>query len=164
MIIGLHQEDERITGVLPRRPYIDFGMAVLKMEQEAGSSLILHKDYLIQRDTEVELILEPGQYLVVPRTTGCGLKKPDTAEAESIRLMDNQGHFHPTFISTITDIFNKFDLVISHTIDFKEFKGFLEIIGRSLKSEEEWKQQISSKFNCYEDALTLRGFKDWWKQ
>jgi len=32
---------------MPRRPYLDFGMAVLKMEQESGSSLIIYKDYLV---------------------------------------------------------------------------------------------------------------------
>ncbi len=60
VIIAMHQEDIRIEGILPRKPYIDFGVAVLKMESETGSSLILHKDNLIQRDTEIELILEPG--------------------------------------------------------------------------------------------------------
>ena len=34
IIIALHQEDERIEGVLPRRPYMDFGIAVLKMDNE----------------------------------------------------------------------------------------------------------------------------------
>jgi hypothetical protein len=34
IIIGLHQEDERTEGVLPKRPYIDFGIAVLRMDQE----------------------------------------------------------------------------------------------------------------------------------
>jgi hypothetical protein len=23
------------------------------------------------------MVLEPGQYMIVPRTTGCGLKKPE---------------------------------------------------------------------------------------
>ena len=78
--------------------------------------------------------------------------------------MDQSGKFHPIFLSTITDIFNKFDLVISNSIDFKEFKGFMEIIGKSIKDEVEWKTTITGKFNSYEDALTLKGFKDWWRQ
>jgi hypothetical protein len=49
--------------------------------------------------------------------------------------MDNWGNFHPLFAATLTDIFNKFDLVISHTIDYKEFKNFLDILG--LKAPEE---------------------------
>ena len=49
--------------------------------------------------------------------------------------MDTQGNFTTLFTSTITDIFNKFDLVVSHSIDFKEFKGLLEILGKPLKDE-----------------------------
>jgi len=89
IIIALHQEDERNEGVLPRRPYLDFGLAVLKMEQESGSQLVQQKDFMIQRDTEVELILEAGQYLIVPRTTGVGIKRPEGAESESIKLIDS---------------------------------------------------------------------------
>ena len=33
VIIGLHQEDERTEGVLPKRPYIDAGLALLKMDK-----------------------------------------------------------------------------------------------------------------------------------
>jgi hypothetical protein len=68
------------------------------------------------------------------------------------------------FESTISDIFNKFDLVVNNTIDFKEFKGFTEIIGIALKDEAEFKNTILARFNSHEGALTLRGFKDWWKQ
>jgi hypothetical protein len=45
VIITLQQEDERIEGVLPRRPYIDLGVAILKMDKEQGSSLLMHRDY-----------------------------------------------------------------------------------------------------------------------
>ncbi len=73
---------------------------------------------------------------------------------------------HPLLAATITDIFNKFDLVISHSIDFKEFKAFLDIIGSKLllKDDIQFKEHITSKYNSSPDGgLTLRGFKDWWK-
>lgn len=125
---------------------------------EQGSSLVEHKEYLIQRDTELELILEPGQYIVLPRTTGCSLRRPLQADAEAIKLIDHQGNFHPTFRSTITDIFNKFDLIINHVIEFKEFKGFLDIIGKTIKDENEFKNTILAKYNSFNGALTLKGF------
>jgi len=28
------------------------------------------------------MVLEPGQYMVVPRTTGCGLKRPSDANSD----------------------------------------------------------------------------------
>ena len=34
------------------------------------------------RDCEVEIILEPGSYIVVPRTTGCAMKRPADAEEQ----------------------------------------------------------------------------------
>lgn len=83
----------------------------------------------------MELILEAGQYLVVPRTTGCALKRPEGAEQEQVNLIDSKGEMNILFESTISDIFNKFDLVVNNTIDFKEFKGFTEIIGIALKDD-----------------------------
>lgn len=135
LLITLSQEDERIEGVLPRRPYIDMGVAVLKMDKEQGSTLVLHKDYQVERSIELELVLEAGHYMIVPRTTGCGLKKPDNTVQDQLRLIDSSGQFNPLFSATISDIFNKFDICVNQSIDFKEFKAFLEIIGKSLKDE-----------------------------
>ena len=50
---------------------------------------MVKRDYLHERSIELELILEPGQYMVVPRTTGCNLKRPESADFESIKLMDS---------------------------------------------------------------------------
>ena len=68
--------------MMPKKPNVDMGLAVLKIDKEEGSQLVNFKDFMIQRSVEVELILEPGQYLVIPRTTGCGLKRPEHAEAD----------------------------------------------------------------------------------
>ena len=64
---------------MPRRPYIDFGLALLKREPE-GSQLIQFNDFITKRDCELECILEPGSYIVVPRTTGCAIRRPIEAE------------------------------------------------------------------------------------
>ena len=39
------------------------------------------------RDCDVEVFLEPGSYIVVPRTTGCGIKRPNEAESVSMSLL-----------------------------------------------------------------------------
>ena len=75
--------------MLPRRPYLDVGLAVLKMNKEQGSELMLYKDYQDIRNMELELVLEPGQYMIVPRTTGCNLQRPENAEIEQIKLLDS---------------------------------------------------------------------------
>ena len=77
--------------------------------------------------------------------------------------MDSQGQMHPLLVATITDIFNKFDLMISNTMGIKEFNGVLEIIGKPSVSEKEFKNAVLAKFNSLENALTLKGFKEWWR-
>src|SRR5438132_816847 len=64
------------------------------------------------------------------------------------------------FDSTLGDIFRKFDLVISNTIDFKEFKGLYDIIGKKL-TEVEFKQNVLSQYCSSEGGLTEKGFKQW---
>ena len=44
VFMSMNQEDERIEGVLPRRPYLDGGLAILKMDKEEGSQLHHYKD------------------------------------------------------------------------------------------------------------------------
>jgi calpain-15 len=48
IFIGLHQEDERIKGVLLRRPYMDVSLAVLKCTTE-GVELVDLKDFMQDR-------------------------------------------------------------------------------------------------------------------
>ena len=76
VIIGMHQEDERKIGVLARKPYLDIGIAVLRRTNE-GLKLIDLRDFQQSRQCELELTLEPGSYIIQPRTTGCLLKGPD---------------------------------------------------------------------------------------
>mmetsp|Transcript_3680 Transcript_3680/g.3608 ORF Transcript_3680/g.3608 Transcript_3680/m.3608 type:complete len:416 (-) Transcript_3680:276-1523(-) len=164
LVVGLHQEDERIEGVLPRRPYLDFGMAIIKRGEtiHEGSTLLSFKDYVMARDCEVEIVLEPGSYIVVPRTTGCNIRRPVDADEQEPApyLVNENGEPHEIFKSTIADIFKKFDLVISNTIDFKEFLGFFEILGLKI-TEPEFQSNILGKYCSYQGALTLKGFTDW---
>lgn len=148
LVVGLHQEDERIEGTLPRRPYLDFGIALIKRSSE-GSSLIGFKDYVMARDCEIETVLEPGSYIVVPRTTGCAIKRPQEVDpADEITSLYEDGQISQIVESTIADIFRKFDLVISNTIDYKEFKGFFDIIGKRM-TEVDFRATILPNYCTY---------------
>ena len=70
IFVGLHQEDERIQGVLDRRPFIDMGLAVIRVDEDTG--LQLHEYIPLSKDRQVELqsSLIPGRYIIIPRTTG----------------------------------------------------------------------------------------------
>jgi len=141
VIVGIHQEDERQESTLLRRPYIDMGVALLRRHVMDGTSFVEHRDLQIGRDLELETVLEPGSYLIVPRTSGCNIKRPSEAvDPEGVQLQDEQGSLSQIFSSTLQDVFKKFDLLITNSLDFKEFADFLNVIGKQkLASEIEFK-------------------------
>ena len=66
---------------------MDMGLALIRRSATEGSTLTGWKDFITGRDTEMETVLEPGNYIVVPRTTGCSLKSPSGPEAEEEPLL-----------------------------------------------------------------------------
>ena len=82
IFIGLHQEDERIKGVIARRPFLDIGLAILKRTND-GLELVDLKDFAQDRQCEIEVNLEAGSYIILPRTTGCTLKRPESAQPQN---------------------------------------------------------------------------------
>lgn len=75
-------------------------------------------------------------------------------------MIQDNGEPNLLFESTVADIFKKFDIVISHTIDFKEFKAFCDIIGKKI-TEIEFKSSILANYNSTDDSITLKGFTEW---
>lgn len=119
--LGIHQIDEKIHKVLPRRRYLDTGFVIFKRTQE-GTSLYEAQDFVHSRDTEFETHFEPGQYVILPRTNGIGLKRPTNAEIEGIKLINEKGELTDIFEGTLEDIYYRFDTMISNSIDYDEFK------------------------------------------
>ena len=66
-----------------------------------GVTLVDLKDFVTDRQCELDVTLEPGSYIILPRTSGCTLRRPQDAIEEEIKLMHPQGHFHELFDSTI---------------------------------------------------------------
>jgi hypothetical protein len=58
---------------------MDVSLAVLKCTAE-GVELVDLKDFMQDRQCEMEVNLEPGSYIVLPRTTGCTLRRPEDAK------------------------------------------------------------------------------------
>ena len=84
VIIGIHQEDERIQAVNAWRPYLDIGIAILRRTNDNNVELVDLKDYAIERQVELEITLEPGSYIILPWTTGCMLRRPIDAHDQNI--------------------------------------------------------------------------------
>ena len=108
----MHQEDQRIEGILPYKTYLDVGIAVLKV---LGGSvdLIELKDLACERQCIIEVILDPGEYIVLPRTTGCMFKNSAESKIEDAKLFQENGEINPQLESTLRDIFRKFNITMT---------------------------------------------------
>lgn len=108
------------------------------------------------------MTLDPGSYIVLPRTTGCFLRRPHDAQSEEIKLIDDQQNFNELFDMTINDIFRKFDMLLNRELSYTEFRGFYECLGKNL-SESEFRSEILEKYCSSNRGITLRGFKEFWR-
>ena len=82
-----------------------------------GLELVDIRDFQQTRQCDLELSLDAGSYIIVPRTTGCTLRPPQIPKDQQIRLMKKEKGqkiytMHPLFEVTIEDIFNKHDMLM----------------------------------------------------
>jgi len=67
VIIGLHQEDERAYGANDLRPNLDMAIIVLGYNPNGNLIIVASTEYDIAREMQLELNLEPGTYLILPK-------------------------------------------------------------------------------------------------
>jgi calpain-15 len=154
IFIGLHQEDERVKNVLRRRPYLDLSIAILRRTAD-GVDLVDLKDFVIDRQVELEVNLEPGSYIILPRTTGCLLKRPDNAAQQNVSLLNGAGKLSDLLDTTLDEIFRKFDMLLQRELGYCEFKGLCECIGHQTLSEREFQSEILSRYHSTDKGITL---------
>jgi len=157
LVIALHQEDERIEGVYATKPYIDVGIVILK-KTEDSAELIELRDLVSERECEIEVILDPGSYIILPRTTGCGIQRPCN-KTNGVRLVKEDGELNWMFELALKDIFRRYDMLLNHELIYPEFKGFYECVSKKI-TEEEFNENILKKYCSTSKGLTYRGFKD----
>jgi hypothetical protein len=58
------------------------------------------KDFVIDRNCQTEVVLDPGSYIILPRTTGCTLRAPNEPLNSNIDLLF-ENELHPLLDSTI---------------------------------------------------------------
>lgn len=80
------------------------------------------KDFSAERQVELDVELEPGEYVILPRTSGCSLKRPLGAVSENIKLLDVSGDLHPMAELIIKDIFRRLDkYMVNNILEYGEF-------------------------------------------
>lgn len=119
------------------------------------------------RDTEFETTLEPGQYVVLPRTNGIALQRPQSLppNGQPVELLNSENTLTDIFEGAIEDIYYRFDTLITNSIDYQEFKDFYETAtGGDVLTEQDFETKILSNYCSKGKGLTLKGFKEFWRE
>ena len=161
LFIGLHQEDERIFGVDTKRGYLDIGIVILKRDRGDQPEECFYLSNENKREIQIEVDLEPGSYIILPRTTGCRLRRPIGANPEyTSLLLDKQ--LHPLFLSTIKDVFRKFDITLKAELGFHDFKNLMETCGENITQKDF--ESIKSLHCSTQNGLTQEGLISYFKE
>jgi hypothetical protein len=106
-------------GCARQRPYLDISLAVLKRSGPNDENLVEFSEFKFERQVDLELELEAGSYIVLPRTSGCALRKPEAMNDEQVVLIDKiTGNLTDEAVSTVTDIFRKFDMLLNRELSY----------------------------------------------
>lgn len=108
---------------------MDVGMALLAKQEGESQDLSLFdfKNYEIGRTTELETILDPGYYIILPRTTGCMLKSQydsmfkTNPQAEAASYFEDGQNLTIPAKDAFKEVFNMFDSLSRGYLDGDEF-------------------------------------------
>ena len=73
--------------MINRKSYIAIGVAILHRNARGGLDLIYMKDFSTERQVELDIELDAGEYVILPRTSGCTLRRPPNAKSENLKLI-----------------------------------------------------------------------------
>lgn len=162
VIISLHQDEDRIKEQDSKKQLMDISISILKQDTNLNEITHLESlDFTISPNAQLELNLPPGNYIILPRTTGCFFGRPyEKMNDESIAELFNHELQQPTpvFIATIKDIFKKFDMLLNRELKYSEFKGFWECITNNPISKEEFEEGILNRYTSSNEGITEKGF------
>ena len=167
IIISLHQDEDKSKDSESRKQLMDISLTILQQDSTRNEiSHIQTLDFSHTSNIQIELNLPAGQYIILPRTTGCFFGRPiDKPNIQVTPLYNYEDKkFNPIFINTLKDIFKKFDLLLNRKLGYNEFKGFWECIKKDSIDEKTFKENILDKFQSHEDGLTERGFITFWQE
>lgn len=77
-------------------------------------------------------------------------------------MMDKNGKLNEIVLSTIKDVFRKYDLLLTNELTFVEFKGFYECINKTI-NQPEFESNILNNYSSSQKGLTVAGFIEFFK-
>ena len=112
------------------------------------------------------MVLEPGEYVVVPRTTGCNLRKPDSQRSDPLpSLLTPSGDLHPLATLALHDLFRRLDtLTLDGTLSLAELTTFFTRLSLPFTQDT---YHALLRAHCpghSEHGLDRRAFCEWWRQ
>ena len=174
LIISLFQDEDKFKESDSRKQLIDISVSILKLDINKNEiSHIQTYDFSLTSNLQIELNLPAGQYIIVPRTSGClfgrnilnNINNNNEVNNNKTNLYNIETKtFSSVFVNTIKDIFKKFDILLNKYLSFKEFKQFLECVKTDCENfnQNEFKE-ITNKFQSYNNCITENGFVEFWK-
>lgn len=166
LIISLHQDEDRIKENDSRKQMMDISLTILKQDNNANEITHIESlDFTIAPNIQIELSLPPGNYIILPRTTGCFFGRPYDRRAVNVTPLYNheEKKLTPVFVSTIKDIFKKFDLLLNRKLGYNEFKGFWECVKNHSITQSEFENSILNVYAQYDRGITEKGFIDFFE-
>lgn len=160
LIISLHQDEDRMKENDSRKQMMDISLSILRQDSNANEiSHIESLDFSIAPNIQIELALPPGNYLILPRTTGCFFGRPNDKQNVTPAPLYNaeEKRLTPIFVNLIKDIFKKFDMLLNRELKLNEFRGFWECVNNSMLSPEDF-QKFAKLYNNGHEGLTEQGF------
>ena len=172
IIISLFQDEDKFKENESRKQLLDISASILKLDLNKNEiSHIQTYDFSLTSNLQLELNLPTGQYIIVPRTSGCLfgrniLNNINNNNENGVTKLYNieTKTFSNIFINTIKDIFKKFDILLNKYLSYKEFKQFLECVKTENDSfNENAFKEITNKYQSYNNCITENGFIEYWK-
>ena len=171
LIISLFQDEDKFKENDARKNLLDISISVLKLEvnnitNKNEISHIQTYDLSMTPNLQLELNLPVGQYIILPRTSGCLFGRNvlnNNCRTEEIYNLETK-NFSQIFINTVKDIFKKFDILLNKCLNYIEFKKFLECVKRDIDNftQDEFKLLLE-QYQSYNESITEQGFVEFWK-
>ena len=101
---------------------------MLKRTDQGKLDLVFLKEFQNERQVSLEVELDAGEYVVLPRTSGCGIQRPINSDrGRKIKLLDKSGNLSQIAELTAKDIFTRLDkLSIENALQAGEINEFLQ--------------------------------------
>jgi hypothetical protein len=132
-------------------------ITVLKESEDGLINIIKNSDFIIADDMLLEVTLQPGRYIILPRTMGyCMRKNVNLSFQSNFNPFISEGNLDMgTLQHIIEDIFYSHDFECKGALSFKEFNEIMYRFNKNYEYEEFIK--LINKYSKGANGLTLNG-------